>query len=311
MKKYLVTGANGFIGSALLEQMSNDGAKIIAVIKDNNDNIDKIKDLSGVTIVCCKLEKIEELPNIVTDRDIDTCIHLAWAGSSGDARADYELQLQNVKYALDMVKVAHKMGIKRYVGAGTLAEKDVLNYHSIDGSTPNSVSIYGIAKLTMHYMTKVECVSLGMEHIWCLLSNTFGIGNKTLNFINFACKTMLEGKPAEFTKGDQMYDFVYITDTVRAIYAAATKGRANHSYYLGSTKPRPLKQYIKIIRDSIDPNIKLNLGAIPFNGIVLQNSEFCSEKLAKDTGFLPLVPFEKGIKITIDWLKNEINNKIE
>lgn len=308
MKKFLVTGANGFIGTALLDLLSKKGAQIIAVVKEETKQIDYIKKIKGVRIVFCKLEDIAKLSSKVVDRDIDICIHLAWAGSSGETRADYNLQLLNVKYAVDMVRVAHEMGIKRYVGAGTLAEKDVLNYHPIDGSTPNSVSIYGIAKLAMHFMTKAECASLGMDHVWCFLSNTYGIGNNTSNFINIASKTMLEDKPAKFTKGEQMYDFVYVTDTVRAIYAAATKGKAYYSYYLGSTKPRPLKEYIKIIRDTINPDINLQLGAIPYNGIALSNEEFNAEKIVADTGFVPSIPFEDGIKITIDWLRKEINN---
>lgn|SRR5574344_1233718 len=303
MKKILVTGSNGFIGTYLLKEMSKDGNEIIAIVKDNKENIKEIKDLPGVRIVYCELSNLSCLISKISDRDIDICIHLAWAGSSGEARADYELQLQNVKYALDMVKVANIMGIKRYVGAGTLAEKDVLKYHPSNGAKPKAVSMYGIAKISMHFMTKAECSSLGMEHIWCYLSNTYGIGNYTNNFINIASKTMLAGKPAKFTAGDQMYDFVYITDTVRAIYAAAFRGKTNNSYYLGSTKPRQLKEYIKIIRNTIDPSIELQLGAIPFKGKSLTAKEYSAKKIVRDTGFEPNISFEDGIKKTINWLK--------
>jgi len=232
MKKAIVTGANGFIGSSLLKVMSENGVQIYAIIKDHNELVDHIKDLQGVKIVYCELNDIIKLPELIPDRDIDTCIHLAWVGSFGDDRADYEMQLSNVKYALKTVDVVASMGVKRFVGAGTLAEKDVLNYHPTDGATPNAVSIYGIAKISMHFMTKSECTKLGVEHIWCYLSNTYGVGNTTNNFINMACRTMLNGKRASFTAGEQTYDFVYITDTVRAIYAAATKGKKNTAYYL-------------------------------------------------------------------------------
>lgn len=306
MKKVLVTGANGFIGTALLKEMSKHGVEIIAVVKDENENIDGIKHLTGVKIVYCELDEINKLCELIPDRDIETCIHLAWAGSTGDARADYDLQLDNVKYALDTINVIARMGIKRFVGAGTLAEKDVLNYHPTDGATPNAVSIYGIAKISMHFMTKAECTKLGIEHIWCYLSNTYGVGNRTGNFINFASKLMLTGQRAAFTAGEQMYDFVYVTDTVRAIYAAADKGNKNTAYYLGSTKQRKLKEYIKIIRDTIDPSIELYLGEIPFNGIALEAEAFSTDKLVSDTGYRPEISFEEGIKLTIEWLKAEM-----
>ena len=228
---------------------------------------------------------------------------MAWAGSTGDARADYALQLDNVRYALDTVNAIAKMNIKRFVCAGTLAEKDVLNYHPTDGATPNAVSNYGIAKISTHFMTKTECTRLGIEHIWCYLSHTYGVGNRTGNFVNFACRTMLSGKRAAFTAGEQPYDFVYITDTVRAIIAAASKGKSGTAYYLGSTKPRKLKEFIVDIRDAIDPNIELHLGEIPFNGIPLAAEEFDCTKLVKDTGYQPTVDFKEGIRMTVDWLK--------
>ncbi|MBQ3069435.1 MAG: NAD(P)-dependent oxidoreductase [Clostridia bacterium] len=303
MKKILLTGANGFIGSALIKELSAQGVQVYAVIKDREERVEHIQKYDNVFIVYCDLAEIERIPSLIEDRDIDTCIHLAWAGSFGDGRADYALQLQNVQYSMDLINVAANMGIKRFVGAGTLAEKDVQNYHPTDGATPNAVSIYGIAKITAHYMTKAECTRLGMEHIWCYLSNTYGVGNTTNNFVNMASRLMLQGKRAAFTAGEQSYDFVYIDDTARAIFYAAEKGHANTAYYLGSTKQRKLKEYITIIRDTIDSNIPLYLGEIPFNGNPLPEEAYDTQKLVEHTGYYPSVLFEDGIKRTIDWLK--------
>lgn len=302
--KILVTGPNGFIGSHLLQVMSDAGDEVIAVVKDRQENIASIKDLPGVRIVYCELSEIAALPEKVADRDIALCVHLAWAGSSGDGRADYALQLENVRYALDVVKVLPQMGIRRFVGAGTLAEKDVMNYIPTDGATPNAVSIYGSAKIATHYMTKALCSSLGIEHIWCRLSNTYGVGNTTNNFVNMASRNMLFGGSLKFTPGEQMYDFVYITDTVRAIYAAATKGKTNTCYYLGSTKPRKLKEYIYQIRDVINPDLQLEIGALSFNGISLPEEEYSTKKLVEDTEYVPSVSFEEGIRKTVEWLKS-------
>lgn len=305
MKKAIVTGANGFIGTNLLKLMSDAGIQIFAIVRSENSDVGKIASLPGVKIIYCELEKIDKLKELILDRDIDVCIHLAWEGSSGDARGNYELQLRNVEHSLKVVDTISQMGVKRYVGAGTLAEKDVLNYHSTDGATPNVVSIYGIAKMTSHFMTKAECTKLGVEHLWCYLSNTYGVGNTTNNFVNMASKKMLKGEHAAFTAGEQIYDFVYITDTVRALLAVAEKGKKNTAYYLGSTKQRKLKEYITIIRDAIDSNIELFLGEIPFNGIPLEASAYDTTKLVQDTGYKPTIDFEEGIKHTIDWLKQE------
>ncbi len=306
MKKAIVTGANGFIGSALLKVLSGNGVHVFAIIKDRSESISQIKDLPGVKIVYCEQNDIGMLQHLIPDRDIDTCFHLAWCGSFGDARADYELQLLNVKQALYTVDAISAMGVKRFVGAGTLAEKDVLNYHPTDGATPNATSFYGIAKISTHFMTKTECTKQGIEHVWCHLSNTYGVGNTTNNFINMASKLMLTGKRASFTAGEQVYDFVYVTDTAQALFDVADKGKQNTAYYLGGNQQRKLKEFITIIRDTIDPSIKLHFGEVPFHGISLTPEVYDASALMKDTGYKPQVPFQVGIKWTIEWLRNQV-----
>lgn len=305
MEKVIVTGANGFVGTELLRILSDKNIKVYAIIKNKNEDIDKIQKLPNVAIIYCELEKIEVLPDLIKDRDIDACIHLAWTGSFGDLRADYLLQLKNIEFAMRVVEVMARMKIKRFVGAGTLAEKDVLNYHPTDGAIPNAVSIYGAAKIAAHFMTKAECTKLGIEHIWGYLSNTYGVGNTTNNFVNMAARIMLEGKKATFTSGEQMYDFMYITDTVKAIFAITEKGKSNTAYYLGSGKQRKLKEYIRMIRDTINPDIPLYFGAVPFHGITLPEESYDASKLMTDTGFCAEVSFEEGIIKTVKWLKEQ------
>ena len=78
---------------------------------------------------------------------------------------------------------------------------------------------------------------------------------------------------------------------------------------MGSGNVLKLKEYIKIIRDTIDPDIELHLGAVPFNGIPLSADAYDSSKLTRDTGFKASVPFEEGIKLTVEWLKAERNKE--
>jgi nucleoside-diphosphate-sugar epimerase len=116
---------------------------------------------------------------------------------------------------------------------------------------------------------------------------------------------MLTGKRASFTSGEQLYDFVHISDAVKGIMAVEQKGKKNTAYYIGSNKPRKLKEFISIIRDTIDPSIILYLGELPYNGRSLSLEEYDISKLTADTGYEPKVNFEDGIKTTIEWLRTK------
>ena len=74
---------------------------------------------------------------------------------------------------------------------------------------------------------------------------------------------------------------------------------------MGSGEARPLAEYITILRDSIDPALKMELGAVPYGpGQVMQ---LCAdiEALREDTGFEPEYSFEQGIQETIAWYREE------
>ena len=88
MKKAIVTGANGFVGTAICKELSRQGTEVIAIIKDENENISQIKDLTGLRIVYCDLSEFKDLGNIISDRDIDVMYHMAWVGCSGSVRGD-------------------------------------------------------------------------------------------------------------------------------------------------------------------------------------------------------------------------------
>ena len=85
MKKAIVTGSNGFVGSNVCKRLCADGVKVYAVVKDKNEKINNIEKLDGIEIVYCELDEIETLFDKISDRDVDVFYHFAWVGS---ARSD-------------------------------------------------------------------------------------------------------------------------------------------------------------------------------------------------------------------------------
>lgn len=303
MKRAIVTGASGFIGGALVRELSVRGVRVLAVVRER-EKAEKLIGLSGVEVAECDMARLERLPERL-DGPADVFFHMAWQGAYGQGRADYGLQLLNAKWTADAVRAAHAAGCGRFVGAGTLMELEAADHTMQDGAVPDPSGGYGAAKAAAHYMSKAECGRLGMEHLWAYVPNTYGVGNHTPSFINAAVRAMLAGQPGDFTAGTHMYDFVYIDDTVRGLCCIGGQGRPGCSYYIGGMRPRPLRSFIETIRDEVDPSLQPNFGAVPFYGVAYDVSVFDCGKLTADTGYRPRVPFEQGIRKTAAWLRQE------
>ena len=82
--KILVTGANGFIGSAVVRELLGNGISVCAVV--HNGHCDRLKEHPLLTIVSCSLEEMSTLPKLLESDRFDTFYHFAWAGSAGPAR---------------------------------------------------------------------------------------------------------------------------------------------------------------------------------------------------------------------------------
>lgn len=299
MKKALVTGANGFLGSLLVEKLLKNNVEVIAAdLSGHNDRISPKARFVDFDMHSCELitEKIK-------DKDIDIMFHLAWAGSSGDARGDYTLQLDNVKCTCDAVKLAAEMNIKKFVGAGSIKQLDCEKYLKQNGSAPGLIHNYGTAKTAAQYMSKSVANSKGIEHVWCLFPSVYGVGDSTDNFINTTLRKILLQELPEFTSGEQNSDFVYISDMIHGLYLCGKSGKPNFSYYIGSGEPRKLKDYIKIIADTTGSSVLSGLNKVKFNGISLPLQTYDCKKIFDDTGYKPKVLFNEGIKKTFDWLK--------
>ena len=86
----------------------------------------------------------------------------------------------------------------------------------------------------------------------------------------------------------------------------AQKGKAFNRYYIGSGEPKPLRDFLIDLKNVVDPSAKLGLGDMPFNGIDISYSQFKLKKVEEDTGYVNKIPFDEGIKLTMDYIKSEV-----
>ncbi len=304
MKKVIVTGANGFVGYWLIRELCKNDIKVTAIIKDTNENISMLSDFKDVDIVYCDLSGIEVLNDKIAAKDYDAFYHLAWTSAGGAGRADYGIQLQNVKYTCDAVKVAKQLGCKKILIAGTVTEKIAENILNLSGKAANY--IYGICKHTTHCLVDVESKRQEIDYVWMQFSNLFGPYSINGNIVGYTIKEILQGHEATFGPANQIYDLLYIEDLVYAAYLLGKKETKQHSYYIGSGKLRILSDYLKEIGYICNRPELIKIGARPDDGTRYEEEWFDITPLKEDTGYEPRVKFEEGVRNTINWMKTTL-----
>lgn len=292
MNKAIITGASGMIGVALTKLLLKEDYEVIAIVRPNSKKINNIPKSNNVTIVECDLSNLKSLFNKFSN--CDSFFHFGWAATMGNARDDVDLQLKNIEYTLDAVNLAKHSDCKSFVGAGSQAEYGLIDEKLSPNTPVNPVTGYGIAKYSAGKLSKLLCSQLGIKYNWGRILSVYGPGDNN-SMIMSCINSISDNKPFNTTKGDQLWDYLYCDDCAQAFYDIATKGKNGKVYTIGSSKVKPLKEYIEIIRDLINPNFEVGFGKIDYypNQVMYLCADITD--LTIDTGFKPKVSFEEGI----------------
>ena len=302
MENVIVTGANGFIGKTLVNALLAKGCRVTALDVRFDD---VLADDPRVTCISVLNKDVPALAKEIPAADYHCFFHLAWACTSGPARADYDVQLSNVKLTCDYIKLCAKVGCKRVVYASSINEMETYEYLQSDDIDPAGGYIYGTGKLAANLMGETVAKMTGVEFIPVIITNFYGVGEKSARMIYTAIRKLIHKEHCSFTAGYQTYDFIYITDAINAIIAVAEKGKPFNRYYIGSGEPKPLREFLLEMRDLVDPAAEIGLGDLPFKGVNVSYDQFDLKKVERDTGYVNQIPFAQGIKMTADYIREE------
>ncbi|MDE7305895.1 MAG: NAD(P)-dependent oxidoreductase [Clostridia bacterium] len=297
----MITGATGAIGTALINELIKDGVEVLIFCRKDSKRVSLLPNHPLVTIKYCALDELEKVEND-TGKTYDTFYHFAWDGTFGADRNDLYRQNLNVKYSLDAVAAAKRFGCKRFIGAGSQAEYGRSD-NKLSATTPTfPENGYGIAKLCAGQLTRLTAAQLEITHIWVRILSVYGPHDGANTMVSSSIQKFKNGQAAQFTKGEQLWDYLYSGDAAKAFALLGDKGKDGKVYVLGSGNERPLKDYINDIAAVVNPQAEIKFGAVPYSD--KQVMRLCADisELTQDTGWKPETEFKQGIKNILNTL---------
>lgn len=201
----VVTGAAGFIGRAVLARLAKEcpAGKVVGL-----DLKPRPADWQGAWLEG-GLERLREVPGPFA------AVHLAWDLRRGDAAAQ-EASLAGFR---EMLKLPNLTGL---VGLGSAEEYGSAEGCLVESMAPGpALSFYGRAKHDAFRAASEWAAATGKRCIWLRPFVVYGEGQGGNMAIPYAVGCAKEGTPAEFSSGEQLRDFVHVSDVAAGIAAAA------------------------------------------------------------------------------------------
>lgn len=291
MKRICITGAGSMIGAALTEYALSQGTAVLALVRPGSAH----RLLFGHSLFDVAPCDLSRLGGFASDLPCDGFAHLGWQATYGEARADAAAQAKNVEYTAQAVRLAERLGCRAFVFAGSQAEYGLCDA-PLRADTPCfPITAYGKAKLAAGNLSRDLCRQAGIRHCHARILSVYGAADRPQTLVSACVDAMLRGEAPALSDCTQIWDYLYVRDAARALYAILTRGRDGAVYPVGSGEARPLRDYVLDIRDLTGCEAMPRFGArtLPPDAVRYLQADITT--LTADTGFVPQTSFREGV----------------
>lgn len=305
MKTYLVTGAAGFIGSAVAESLLKNGNEVVTVDNLSTGKEEMIPDgcifIKGNDFDTDIIEKLYAYK-------FDSIIHIA-GQSSGEVSFEkpiYDLQT-NAQSTLMLLDYARKTGCKEFIFASSMSTYGDHPEPLVSEETPTvPKSFYAVGKLASENYMRIYSNTYGLKCTALRFFNVYGIGQNLDNlkqgmasiYLALALKDhhiMVKGSK------DRFRDFVYIDDVVDAVLKTIDRIAGNHFEIYNVSNCR--KIYVHEIINLIETCLPFIVSHEYMEGTLGDQLGVygLNDKIRKDLNWIPKISFEQGMEKMIHW----------
>ena len=301
MKKVLVTGAAGFIGSHALPPLVTRGFEVHAVSRTPRSGPDGVR-----------WHRADLLDHASSARLLDTVrpshlLHLAWITE----RNTFWRSLANLDWlaaSLALVRNFAVAGGERIVGAGSCAEYD---WRRLDAApcrerhTPCAPhTLYGQATHALHQVLAAFAGETGQSHAWGRLFFVYGAGEPAERVIAEVVRALLAGRPARCTHGRQVRDFMDARDA-GAAFAALIDSRVEGPVNVASGRPATVAQVATRLGEIVGRAELVELGALEARPDDPPYLIADVTRLTDEVDFRPVYDLDTGLVDAVAWWKEQ------
>jgi len=242
IKKVIITGGCGFIGSHLTDLVLSKGYKVIVLDNfstGNPKNLEHHRDNPNLEVICADISKYKEVEKYF--KGVDIVFHLAaLADIVPSIEKPYNYHRANVDGTVNVLIASQKYSVKRFIYTASSSCYGIPdNYPTSESDEirpqyPYALTKYIGEQYVMHWgkVYDLPVISLRLFNVYGERSRTSGTYGAVFGVF---LKQKLEGKPFTIVgNGNQTRDFIYITDVAKAFWTAGLSNITNEIMNVGS-----------------------------------------------------------------------------
>lgn len=311
MKKLLVTGGAGFIGSEFVRQAVGNGYSIAVIDKlSYAGDPARLREVDGkIAFYPVDITDRKEIAKVFREERPDAVVH--WAAESHVDRSITDATPfldTNVKGTDVMLGESRDSGVKRFINIST---DEVYGDLKEDGqfyeTTPlNPSSPYSVSKASADMLGRAYCRTYGLPVITVRPSNNYGPWQYPEKLIPVVVMKALSNKDVPvYAKGENVREWLFVSDCVDGIFEVLEKGKIGEIYNIGSGEEKKNIDVVKTILRILGKPEDLIAFVKDRPGHDFRYS-LNSDKITGQLGWKAKTPFSEGIEKTVKWYVDNV-----
>ena len=322
MKKILITGASGFVGSFLVEEALNRGLEVYAGVRKTSSRVyltDK-----RINFFLMDFGDEAALTQVLTDTSFDYVVHCAGVTKADKKEGFFKYNYELTKSFATILQAVNPK-LEKFIYISSLASYGPADNHPgeqvIESDTPHPIDTYGESKLAAE-----QWLATQKKLPYLIFRPTAVYGPREAEIFIFF-KTFNKGLEAHIGRTKQKATFIYVKDLVRLILDATLSEISQKAYFVSDGQHYPTQELGKIARKVLKKNpIKIHIpisivraiagvnegfgrlsGKMPplnlekVKIIKSQNWQCDTQPLKNDFNFAPAYDLEKGVTEALYW----------
>jgi len=302
--RFLVTGADGFIGYTLAKRLDELGHDVTAFLYKDGNRPRSSFELKARTIT----GDVRSMADIEKTGKVDGIFHLAANADPKDFGTN--MMETNVLGTVNILEFARKHGAKLVFSSSAAVYGNLPAPQKEEGPmAPNNA--YGFTKAVSELFCRAHAAEHGTEVIMLRYFNTYGVGEEVkgrdASMVYHFMQSILRGDTIElYGDGSQSRDFIYVKDVVRAnIMAMEKKGLSGQSLNVGTGRTTNFKELVGIIAAKAGMEAKVKCVPNPLKNAYQFNTMAELSNSSAKLGFRPSYVLEDGVA---EMVKNYSSN---
>jgi nucleoside-diphosphate-sugar epimerase len=306
MKRVVLTGGTGFIGSNLARRLVEEGHEVHLLLrkKYNPWRIDPIK--GDVHLHVVDLTDAESLAAEVVSIRPDWIFHLAVYGAYQSQSGLRRMVDTNLMATANLVDACAQVGFEAFINTGSSSEYGYKNHAPTEEEWLEPNSMYAITKAAATHYCRWIAQSQRMNLATLRLYSAFGPLEEPTRLIPALILDGLQGNLPPLVDPSVARDYIFIDDVVDAYLAAASHPGSISArvYNVGTGVQTSLREVVDLACQLLPISVKPHWGSMPNRQWDTSVWMADHTNIARDLGWKPKIIFSVGLKRTIEWFKS-------